>query len=187
MLKDANDNIIWTRDKITAPPNSAVSSIKDYGAAGDGVTDDTAAYTKAVTAINAAGGGGDVTYPPGSYKINGVVRHGGVRYIDASFPSTLKEQARSFLRGDVQAANGEGVNAVQALAINGTMLGSTLTNFQATATPDLVAVSGWGLRGNQTGGVGTNSMVVANFGAWFENNTNIVWAQEIDVNNEGAT
>lgn len=43
-------------------------NVKDYGAAGDGTTDDTAAFT---SARDAAGIGGTVTIPPGTYRLDG--------------------------------------------------------------------------------------------------------------------
>ena len=79
--------------------------------------------------------------------------------------------------------NGQSVNVYQAMLLNGSVIDSTNANFLATAMPDNVAFSGWGIRG----GAGSNPLVVSNFGSWFENNSQIVWTQEIDVNNEGAT
>lgn len=45
-----------------------VVSVKDFGAVGDGVTNDTAAFAAATTAINALGGA-IFLIPPGTYKI----------------------------------------------------------------------------------------------------------------------
>jgi hypothetical protein len=44
-------------------------SVKDFGAVGDGVTDDTAAIQTAVDAVGTAGGG-DVYLPPGTYLLS---------------------------------------------------------------------------------------------------------------------
>jgi parallel beta-helix repeat protein len=48
----------------------ALFNVKDFGATGDGVTDDTAAITAAVEAARAAGGG-DVYVPTGTYIVSG--------------------------------------------------------------------------------------------------------------------
>jgi hypothetical protein len=45
-------------------------SVKDFGAVGDGVTNDTNAFNNA---INFAGDGGSVYAPPGTYKVNGIL------------------------------------------------------------------------------------------------------------------
>jgi len=44
-------------------------SVKDFGAKGDGITDDTAAINAAVTYANSLGGG-TVTFPAGTYMVN---------------------------------------------------------------------------------------------------------------------
>jgi hypothetical protein len=48
-------------------------SVKDFGAVGDGVTDDTAAIQAAIDAVQAAGGG-TVYVPKGQYKTTDVIR-----------------------------------------------------------------------------------------------------------------
>lgn len=53
-----------------AQTNSFAISAKSYGAAGDGVTDDTTALTNWVNAINAAGNGAWAFLNPGNYIIN---------------------------------------------------------------------------------------------------------------------
>lgn len=50
-----------------SPAQAAVHNVKDYGAAGNGSANDTAAINRAITAANAAGGG-IVQFPPGTYR-----------------------------------------------------------------------------------------------------------------------
>jgi len=52
-----------------------VVSVKDYGATGNGTTDDTSAIQATITAVVAAGGG-TVYFPPGSYKISSTIAVG---------------------------------------------------------------------------------------------------------------
>ena len=53
------------------PFNLANCSVKDFGARGDGITDDTKAFVAAIKAMSNNGGGvGGVIYiPPGDYLI----------------------------------------------------------------------------------------------------------------------
>lgn len=51
------------------PADAAITSVKNYGAKGDGATDDAAAIQAAITAIQTAGGG-QLTFPAGTYNIS---------------------------------------------------------------------------------------------------------------------
>lgn len=60
-------------------------NVKDYGAVGDGTTDDTAAFTLAVAAVNTAGG--KLILPPGQYVVAAGtidITYNGVQIIGAS-------------------------------------------------------------------------------------------------------
>lgn len=50
-------------------------NIRDYGALGDGITDDSTAIQSAIDAVSAAGGG-NVYCPPGNYKCNVILKSG---------------------------------------------------------------------------------------------------------------
>lgn len=157
-------------------------TVKDYGAVGDGVTNDTTAQNNARNKVITAGGGGCLLYPPGSYKVNSKYRNGGITYLDASWPADFVEQQRSAIQVLNVTGNTEPTAAFASLSISGTVIPSTRANFVANANQDMVGTSSWVLRG----GTGNNFMEAANFGAWFENNASQTWVVEIDANNEGA-
>lgn len=60
LILDADDNCIKTADAPTvgsappASPSSFTLNVKDYGAVGDGITDDTTAFNDAVAAVIAS-------------------------------------------------------------------------------------------------------------------------------------
>jgi hypothetical protein len=64
-------------------------SVKDFGAVGDGVADDTAAIQAALDAIGATGGG-TVVLPAGSYKVSALIlKHNNIRLLGAGSGSRL--------------------------------------------------------------------------------------------------
>lgn len=52
--------------------NSETISVKDYGAVGDGVTDDTAAFTAALAAVHLLPTGGELFIPAGIYAVTSI-------------------------------------------------------------------------------------------------------------------
>jgi hypothetical protein len=98
VLKDSNDVLIGTYDNVSAEVNTDASlvsytpagtgavtttvqdklrqyvSVQDFGAVGDGVTDDTAAIQAAITfAIGNSTTAGNVFFPSGTYKVTGTL------------------------------------------------------------------------------------------------------------------
>ena len=63
-------------------------SVKDFGAVGDGATDDTSAFNKAIAYVNSRGGGG-VFVPTGTYRIKSAIQYlGNVNIIGESMANT---------------------------------------------------------------------------------------------------
>ena len=79
-----------TTARTLAARFSDVINVKDYGATGDGVTDDTAAIQAAIDASEAAGGG-IVYFPPGDYRTTSVltVDNVGVTLMGAGRQATI--------------------------------------------------------------------------------------------------
>jgi hypothetical protein len=74
-------------------------SVKDFGATGNGATDDTVAINNAITAVRAAGGG-EVYFPAGTYLLNGIAgADGTLNGILIPFTSSTSQTGRIFLRG----------------------------------------------------------------------------------------
>lgn len=71
IVKDVDGNLIYDRNLLVPGGIGGVDSVanvRDFGAVGDGVTNDLAAIQSAVTALEAAGGGG-LYFPAGRYLI----------------------------------------------------------------------------------------------------------------------
>jgi len=75
-------------------------SVMDFGAVGDGVTDDTAAVADAIAAVKAAGGG-VVNFPAGNYLLEGVAGADGTKNgILIPFTQVYQETERVYLKGE---------------------------------------------------------------------------------------
>ncbi len=64
------------RGAVLAHPESGVQNVRDFGAAGDAVSDDTEAFQRALDAV-AHAGGGTVYSPPGKYPFKGTINFPG--------------------------------------------------------------------------------------------------------------
>lgn len=112
----ASNNAQATQDMVDIAVAAAINefevplTVKDFGAVGDGITDDTTAIQ---TAINTIGEGGVVYFPPGTYKTSGPVyplrqqilegTHAN-KYSAALFPSV-----RCSIKADPASWNGDSV------------------------------------------------------------------------------
>jgi len=84
-----------------------VVSVKDFGAVGDGVTDDTAPIQAAINAVESAGGG-TLLFPKGTYIAAGLQIKGGVYLQGSGERATilkLKSSANTYLIADTRYVN----------------------------------------------------------------------------------
>jgi hypothetical protein len=70
----------WIVLFILIAENVFADSVKDYGAKGDGITNDTVAIQRAVNTIYSKGGG-IVAFPPGKYLVTSINIREGITYI----------------------------------------------------------------------------------------------------------
>ncbi|HOJ32915.1 MAG TPA: glycosyl hydrolase family 28-related protein [Candidatus Hydrogenedentes bacterium] len=118
---------------LTASASSGEWNVLDYGAVGDGQTDCTAPFQKALDAA-AAAGGGTVLVPAGHYRINGVLSIPGAVTLKGTFhvPPTDQREGRPKLDGSVLLAfagrgNPEGEPFIRLAGSMATIAGFTIT------------------------------------------------------------
>ena len=102
------------------PVDAGIVSVKNYGAVGNGTTDDTAAIQAAVTALSATGG--TLTFPAGNYRVTGVQIP--YSYI---FLQGVGENAAVILNASTNApaiTYGDGVTTIYGGGIRGLRFGS---------------------------------------------------------------
>jgi Pectate lyase superfamily protein len=89
---DLRANLLAAKNEIEALQTIAAASVKQFGAAGDGVTDDTAAIQAAIDATSAAGGG-MVFFPAGVYVISASINFKANVTCEGEFGGTMIEMA----------------------------------------------------------------------------------------------
>ena len=92
-------------------------SVMDFGATGDGTTDDTAAVQAAINALSAAGGG-VLNFPAGTYKITSALADGGktIQFVGvgvnesaSTFGTVTRLQFNGAISGITLTGNGSGI------------------------------------------------------------------------------
>src|SRR5579864_6795268 len=94
-------------------------NVKDFGALGDGISDDTIPVTNAINYVNNANaGGGNVYFPSGTYITNTQLLYSKVHLIGAGIEATiLKLKSGSnadLLKGSINGYGGTFVNVASA-------------------------------------------------------------------------
>src|SRR5947207_2149394 len=90
VLTTSADVAIWSQDYVSGPVDRVVYNVLDYGAVGNGIADDTAAFTAAIAAVPVKGG--TVIVPAGyTFAINLLINRpklrvcgGGVGRVDST-------------------------------------------------------------------------------------------------------
>lgn len=94
-FNDVNTHVYAEPESCVAPAGVGLLSVKDFGAIGDGVTDDSAAINAAINSV-AASGGGVIHMPTGVYSINSpVILKGYVILSGEGFGRTIIKGANS--------------------------------------------------------------------------------------------
>lgn len=129
-----------------------VCNVKDFGALGDGTTDDYAAIVAAYNAVPT--GGGVVHFPPGNYKVGTALSFTSSKPVALTGPATL---TFSFAAGDAITINGPTYVSVRELTLAASVTRTSTTYFlkvvsaSETVIEDVVtgsataAVSGGGI------------------------------------------
>ena len=151
---------------FTQPSEAAAASldsyfnVRNYGAVGDGATDDTAAFQAALNAA-AAAGGGIVFAPRGNYRLNKPI------YIDSFVtlegiwrsPTAFTQNTGTTLLLYSGRNNPNGPAAIQMRGINTTLKGVTIF-YPEQNNPRRIVPYAWTIRGGTAGGLGDNLAVI---------------------------
>lgn len=75
ILKTSSDVLIGTYDNLTSVPsiNGQPANVTDFGAVGNGITDDTTAINNALTAVS-LNNGGSLYFPSGTYMVSSIIQ-----------------------------------------------------------------------------------------------------------------
>ncbi len=160
-----------------------IFNVKDFGALGDGVTDDTVAIQTAINTAYAVGGG-TVFFPEGVYIIGGAIQTavagvGGPYDMNAQlyipvYDGTLADAATVVLRGEGTTSAGNlqsSVFSTTPLGTKGAWLYSTYTGTRST-THRGTAILGTNGPGSSFGTFNGNCFAVENLGFIVKDNPN---------------
>lgn len=125
-------------------------SVKDFGAVGDGVNNDTTAVQNAINAAGSAGGG-IVYFPPGTYAINAALTMGssGVSLVGAGHFTTIIK------------SSGGALNAITATSCNGFRIVDLQIAHATTSTAAAIQLASCGVAG--TGSVLLDNLLISGY------------------------
>jgi hypothetical protein len=106
-----------------------VVNVKDFGATGNGVTDDTQAIQNAINLLGSLGGG-TLVIPPGTYSVNSIQLVSNLRIVGS--PNSILQQQQAATQGIfTYNMNNTASSPIQNVMIDGlTFIGNTSSNAQ---------------------------------------------------------
>lgn len=160
-----------TRGWVTRLRETGWYSVKDFGAVGDGTTDDLAAINNAIAACPATGG--VVFFPPGTYRITDTLNIGNgdattlatrqnITLLGASFSGTQN-------LSEINSAAGTAFRGPSIIKFDGTLNDTAVT----TGGPGVIHMESLCIDGNAKAGTGLE--VSHNWNSTFRNITIIGW------------
>jgi len=142
---------------------SKLVNIKDYGAVGDGITDDTAAIKTAIEELNENGGA--LYFPIGTYLVSASASKDSVINLNSNkdilidfYGSTIQLAANDYAYYDVIKAT----NCSNVVLRNGVLIGDRMTHDYSQVDADNTHEFGYGINSNQSKNVLIHNMDISN-------------------------
>jgi len=182
----ATAGVSWAQDPPPTEIPGLVANVREYGAVGNGMANDTAAIQQANDAMFALGGG-SVVFPAGTYKAMGVRQDSNVSFVsiegarllhlDGVSNTAIVEGRTTRTDGSISTGsnvlNVDSTNRVLPGAVVGIRAAGGASTVQATKLEYAVASSGL--------------IVLSDPGGWRRNTANFLWIQDEIVSYTGMS
>lgn len=168
----------WAAVPVLTGESAPSASVRDHGAVGDGVTDDTAAVQRANDAV-AAQGGGSVVFPGGTYVAMGVRQDSNVHFVGTD-GATLRHpdgvSKAPVITGRTTRTTGSIQAGSRTVSVTSTkrMVPGAVVGVQAAGVPSPMQT------GTLTSGVSADGgdLVLSSADGWRVKSANYIWVDE---------
>lgn len=178
LLASAAFGVGWAAVPVLTGESASSTSVRDHGAVGDGVTNDTAAIQRANDSI-AAQGGGTVVFPGGTYVAMGVRQDSNVHFVGTE-GATLRHpdgvSSTPVITGRTTRTSGSIQAGSRTLAVSSTkrVVPGAVIGIQAAGPPSPVQTSTLTSNVTATGG----DLVLSSSDGWRVKSANYVSVNE---------